>query len=83
MLFRSYAHFSVSAEGHEVQQSEELQELQEDQGGAALAAPDSFDVVARLDQTSRVRTHEPAELWINAEKIHFFDPDSGRSLAAS
>jgi multiple sugar transport system ATP-binding protein len=78
-----YAHFTVAAEGHEVQENRELQELQEDQGGAALAAPDSFDVVARLDQSSRLRTHETATLWINASKIHFFDPDSGRSLAAS
>jgi multiple sugar transport system ATP-binding protein len=78
-----YAHFTVSAEGHQVQDNVELQELQQDAGGGALSAPDAFDVVARLDQASRVRTHEPAELWINASKIHFFDPDSGRSLAAS
>jgi multiple sugar transport system ATP-binding protein len=77
-----YAHFTVAAEGQQVQNAE-LQELQEDAGGGALGAPDSFDVVARLDQASRVQTHEPAELWINAAKIHFFDPDSGRSLAAS
>jgi multiple sugar transport system ATP-binding protein len=77
-----YAHFTVAAEGQQVQNAE-LQELQEDAGGGALGAPDSFDVVARLDQASRVQTHEPAELWINASKIHFFDPDSGRSLAAS
>jgi len=78
-----YAHFTVKGEGQDMQDNVELRELQEDAGGGALAAPDSFDVVARLDQTSRVRTHEAADIWINAEKIHFFDPQSGQSLAAS
>src|SRR4051794_16194687 len=77
-----YAHFTISAEGHELQENAELRELQEDAGGGALATPDSFDVVARLDQTSRLRAHDTAEIWINAAKIHFFDPESGRSLAA-
>src|SRR3954451_13129986 len=49
-----YAHFTISAEGHELQENAELRELQEDAGGGALATPDSFDVVARLDQTSRL-----------------------------
>jgi len=78
-----YAHFKVSAEGHQLSDNVELRELQEDAGGGALATPDSFDVVARLDQTSGVRAHEQAEVWINAEKIHFFDPDSGETLARS
>jgi multiple sugar transport system ATP-binding protein len=38
-------------------------------------------VVARLDAASRVRRGEEAELWVDASKLHLFDPSTGRSLA--
>jgi multiple sugar transport system ATP-binding protein len=73
-----YAHFGVRAEHVE---SAELEELRHDQGDVeeTTESGDSV-VVARLDPASRARAGEPAELWLDATKLHFFDADSGISL---
>ncbi|HEX6022368.1 MAG TPA: sn-glycerol-3-phosphate ABC transporter ATP-binding protein UgpC [Solirubrobacter sp.] len=77
-----YAHFAIEAKKEELAQSDELRELQEDAGGETPGAGDSFDVVARLDQTSKAQAHQEAEIWVNTEKIQLFDPETGRNLAA-
>jgi multiple sugar transport system ATP-binding protein len=73
-----YAHFGVRAEHVE---SADLEELRHDQGDVEEMT-DTGDsvVVARLDAASRARAGEIAELWLDSTKLHFFDPESGRSL---
>jgi multiple sugar transport system ATP-binding protein len=73
-----YAHFGVRARQLD---SSGLDELREDAGGVEEKS-DSGDtvVVARLSPESRARTGEPAELWVDASKLHFFDAGSGAAL---
>jgi multiple sugar transport system ATP-binding protein len=73
-----YAHFGVRAAQL---RSADLEELKEDAGGVEEKS-DSGDtvVVARLSPESRARSGEPAELWLDATKLHFFDADSGEAL---
>ncbi len=42
---------------------------------------DESQIVARLDATSRVREGEESEIWLDARKIHLFDPETGEALA--
>jgi multiple sugar transport system ATP-binding protein len=42
---------------------------------------DESQIVARLDATSQVREGEEAEIWLDARKIHLFDPETGEALA--
>jgi multiple sugar transport system ATP-binding protein len=72
-----YAHFGVDAQRL---RSSELQELRDDAGGVE-AKSDSGDtvVVARLNPESRARSGEPADLWLDASKLHFF-AESGEAL---
>jgi multiple sugar transport system ATP-binding protein len=73
-----YAHFGVEAEQLK---SSDLAELRQDAGGVEERS-DSGEtvVVARLHPESSARTGQPAELWIDATKLHFFDADSGEAL---
>ena len=68
-----YAYFEV--EGMQVQ-SEELSELAADSGSHEGSSAQE-QVVARLDPTTGVTKGEEAEFWIDATKLHFFDPDGG------
>jgi multiple sugar transport system ATP-binding protein len=75
-----YAHFSVESEAV---QSKELQELAEDAGaGEVPSAGEEGRMVARLEPASRVKQGEEAELWVDAERLHLFDPDTGASLTS-
>jgi multiple sugar transport system ATP-binding protein len=76
-----YAHFQVGGDGIE---SEELRELAEDAGAGELphAAGEEGRAVARLSADAQVRVGRESELWLDAEKTHFFDPETGRNLAA-
>jgi multiple sugar transport system ATP-binding protein len=75
-----YAHFSVESEAVE---SKELQELAEDAGaGEVPSSGEEGRIVARLEPASRVKEGEEAELWVDAERLHLFDPDSGASLTS-
>jgi multiple sugar transport system ATP-binding protein len=38
-------------------------------------------VIARVDAASRIKRGEDAQLWVDATKLHLFDPSSGESLA--
>jgi multiple sugar transport system ATP-binding protein len=74
-----YAYFSVESEQI---QSQELDELARDAGLEEV--PGGGDqVVARLDAASQVERNAQAELWVDAGKLHLFDPDSGESLTKS
>jgi multiple sugar transport system ATP-binding protein len=57
----------------------ELQELARDSGRADIGGAGET-VVARLDPASRVTEGENARLWVDARKLHVFDPSSGRNL---
>jgi multiple sugar transport system ATP-binding protein len=72
-----YAHFGVDAQRL---RSSDLQELRNDAGGVEEKS-DSGDtvVVARLNPESQARSGEPADLWIDASKMHFF-AESGEAL---
>ncbi|HEY7632326.1 MAG TPA: sn-glycerol-3-phosphate ABC transporter ATP-binding protein UgpC [Thermoleophilaceae bacterium] len=75
-----YAHFKVGG-GIE---SEELREIAEDAGAGDLprAAGEEGRAVARLSADSQVRVGRETELWLETDKLQFFDPETGRSLAA-
>jgi multiple sugar transport system ATP-binding protein len=72
-----YAYFRV--EESEIE-SDELRELAEDTGSAELGATEG-QVVARLEPASGIERGTEAELWVDSRKIHFFDLESGRTLA--
>jgi multiple sugar transport system ATP-binding protein len=75
-----FAHFTVESEAV---QSKELQELAEDAGATEVpSAGEEGRIVARLDPASRVQEGQEAELWVDAERLHLFDPDSGASLTS-
>jgi multiple sugar transport system ATP-binding protein len=75
-----YAYFQV--EESEVE-SEELRELAEDAGTAEVPGATEGQVVARLEAASRIGRGTEAEVWLDSSKLHFFDLESGRNLAAS
>ncbi len=77
-----YAHFSVDSD--QSIESDELRELAEDAGGGEVPmSGEEGRIVARLDAASEIRQGQEAELWVNLEKLHLFDPDDGRSLTSS
>jgi multiple sugar transport system ATP-binding protein len=74
-----YAHFSVDTD--ETIESQELRELAEDAGGGEVpAAGEEGRIVARLDPASNVAEGQDAELWVDATRLHLFDPEDGRNL---
>jgi multiple sugar transport system ATP-binding protein len=74
-----YAHFSVTTDQRI--ESQDLRELAEDAGaGDVPMAGEAGRIVARLEPQSQVRVGQEAELWVDAGRIHLFDPDDGRSL---
>jgi multiple sugar transport system ATP-binding protein len=78
-----YAHFTSDAGGQQIE-SQELQELAADSGaGDVPSAGAEGTITARLDAASKVRQGEEAELWVDATKLHLFDPEDGRSLTAA
>ncbi|MEX2195075.1 MAG: sn-glycerol-3-phosphate ABC transporter ATP-binding protein UgpC [Thermoleophilaceae bacterium] len=73
-----YAYFTVESEGLE---SDELRELAEDAGTAEVpGGGGEGQVVARLDAASSAAEGQDAELWVDARKLHLFDPETGRNL---
>jgi multiple sugar transport system ATP-binding protein len=76
-----YAHFTVASD--QQIESQELRELAEDIGGGEVpAAGAEGHIVARLDPRSQARVGEETELWVDAARIHLFDPDDGRNLTS-
>jgi multiple sugar transport system ATP-binding protein len=76
-----YAHFTVATD--QQIESQELRELAEDVGGGEVPmAGEAGRIVARLDPRSQARVGEETELWVDASRIHLFDPGDGRSLTS-
>jgi multiple sugar transport system ATP-binding protein len=75
-----YAYFEVEEAGVE---SDQLSELVEDAGGEDVPGSGEGQVVARLEAASQITRDQDAELWLDTSKLHFFDPSTGRNLAAS
>jgi multiple sugar transport system ATP-binding protein len=74
-----YAYFGIESGGVE---SEELAELAEDSGAGEVPGGGRDTIVARLDAASQVERGVEAELWVDASKLHLFDPKTGQSLRA-
>jgi multiple sugar transport system ATP-binding protein len=73
-----YAHFSIERQGIE---SDELAELAREAGTADVPSAGEQDrIIARLDSASKIREGNEAELWVDISKLHFFDPETGRSI---
>jgi len=73
-----FAYFTVQGERAT---AEHLQELAADAGTSDLgAAEEGVQVTARLDAGSQAAEDEELEIWIDLDKIHVFDPDSGENL---
>jgi multiple sugar transport system ATP-binding protein len=72
-----YAYFQVQSEGV---QSQELSELAQDAGADEVPSSGDGQVVARLDAASGITRGTDAELWVDATKLHMFDPETGKSL---
>jgi multiple sugar transport system ATP-binding protein len=74
-----YAHFTVTSD--QQIESAELRELAEDVGGGEVPmAGEEGRIVARLEPASQVKVGQEAELWVDASKVHLFDPADGRNL---
>jgi multiple sugar transport system ATP-binding protein len=77
-----YAHFTVASD--QQLESAELRELAEDAGGGEVPmAGEEGRIVARLEPASQVRVGQESELWVDATRIHLFDPEDGSSLTTS
>ena len=76
-----YAHFTVTSDA--TIESQELRELAEDAGGGEVPmAGEEGRIVARLEPASEVKVGQEAELWVDATRVHLFDPQDGRNLTA-
>jgi multiple sugar transport system ATP-binding protein len=76
-----YAHFTVASD--QQIESQELRELAEDVGGGEVPMEgEEGRIVARLDPQSEIRVGQESELWVDASRIHLFDPEDGRNLTA-
>jgi multiple sugar transport system ATP-binding protein len=45
-------------------------------------APNTLDVIARLDSSSRIGEGKQSKLWLDTSKLHLFDPSTGERLAS-
>jgi len=70
-----YVYFTVEGEHAS---SADLEDLAADAGGADLPPQDSL--VTRLSAESRVRDGVDAQVWMNLDKLHLFDPRDGRNI---
>jgi multiple sugar transport system ATP-binding protein len=75
-----FVHFAAGHSGDELQ-SQELRELAEDAGaGDVPSSGEEGQITARLDPASKVQEGQDAELWVDATRLHLFDPDGGARL---
>ena len=76
-----YAHFSVATD--QQIESQELAELAQDAGaGEVPSSGEEGRIVARLNPESKAQQGQELELWVNAERLHLFDQQDGRSLTS-
>jgi multiple sugar transport system ATP-binding protein len=71
-----YVYFTVEGEKAS---AAELEELAADVGSSDLPASGS-NLVCRFSAESRVKEGDTARVWINLDKIHLFDPATGRNI---
>jgi multiple sugar transport system ATP-binding protein len=71
-----YAYFAVRGQAH----SGDLDDLAKDTGQDMHS--EGTQVTARLDAAATVRPGEQAELWVNTEKMHVFDVQTGANLTS-
>ncbi|GHJ52826.1 ABC transporter ATP-binding protein [Nonomuraea sp. TT08I-71] len=71
-----YVYFTVEGERAS---AAELEELAADAGAADFTGTGS-SLVTRLSAESPAREGESRRVWFNLEKIHLFDPSTGRNL---
>ncbi len=64
-------------------ESEELAELAADAGLGDVPTSAEHTAVARLEAISEIKRGDEAELWVDTEKLHLFDADTGQSLTAT
>ena len=55
---------------------EQLQQLERDLDGESLRT----QLVVSLDGASQIKAGDEAEIWVNASKMHLFDPATGENL---
>jgi len=60
--------------------SAELEELAADAGRDDTGGKGDT-IVARLDAATQVHEGAEAELWVDAQAVHVFDPATGRNLS--
>jgi multiple sugar transport system ATP-binding protein len=73
-----FAYFTVQGERAT---AEHLQELAADAGTGDLGAgEEGVQVTARLDAASKAAEDQELEIWVDLEKVHVFEPDSGENL---
>jgi multiple sugar transport system ATP-binding protein len=70
-----YAYFSV-----ERGDRHELEEYAEDLGTVDFANKEGAQVVARLDAASTAAEGEELELWLDTDRVHLFDAQTGENL---
>jgi multiple sugar transport system ATP-binding protein len=58
----------------------ELEELAKDAGRGDVGGSGDT-VVARIDAATKIREGHDAELWVDGQSMHVFDPASGRNLS--
>jgi multiple sugar transport system ATP-binding protein len=74
-----YAYFTVEGE---VATSAELDELAADLGSSEMA-DDGTQIVTRLSASSQAKEGSDARIWFDTDKIHLFDPKTGRNFTYS
>ena len=74
-----YAYFTLKG-GAEVR-SGDLEDLAKDTGQDMQG--DGTQINARLDAASRVAPGQQADLWVDTEKMHVFDVETGANLTAA
>ncbi|GAA4426916.1 sn-glycerol-3-phosphate ABC transporter ATP-binding protein UgpC [Actinokineospora soli] len=71
-----FAYFTLEGE---TATSAELDELAADAGSAELTA-DGTQIVTRLSASSQAKEGADAQIWFDTDKIHLFDPATGRNF---
>ncbi|MDT7713834.1 MAG: multiple sugar transport system ATP-binding protein [Pseudonocardiales bacterium] len=71
-----YVYFTIEGDAAA---AADLEDLAADAGGVDLPHG-AANLVTRLSAESRLREGADAELWLNLDKIHLFDPSDGRNM---
>jgi multiple sugar transport system ATP-binding protein len=76
-----YAYFGYEGE---TASSDQLEEIAADAGLADVpGAGETGRVVARLSPESKAASGQTTRLWLDAERLHLFDPHDGSRLSAA